>query len=202
MSFNVSTFAAQGLPYGGARASLFEVFMTLPDGIGEAAAESQFRFVCKAAQVPTSTVGQIEVPYFGRKIKMAGNRTFENWTVTILNDEDYGVRNAFEKWSAYINSHENNLRDGTVLFENGGGSYRTLATVRHYAKTGVFGGAAALGANAVPTREYTFFNIFPINVSSIDLSWETTDAIEEFTVEFAYDYWKVLADAGNRVINE
>lgn len=201
MPFNVSTFAAQGLPYGGARPSLFEVFMTLPGGIAEAAAENQFRFVCKASSIPASTVGQIEVPYFGRKVKMAGNRTFDNWTVTVMNDEDFLVRNAFEKWSSFINSHENNLRDPSMIFESGLATYRTTAVVRHFAKTGILGGGAASGDTSIPTREYTFVNIFPINVSTIDLNWETTDTIEEFTVEFAYDYWTVDRDINNKVID-
>jgi hypothetical protein len=201
MPFNVSTFAAQGLPYGGARASLFEVFLTLPAGIAEPTAEAQFRFVCKASQIPSSTVGQIEVPYFGRKVKMAGNRTFENWTVTVMNDEDFLVRNAFELWSSYINSHENNLRDASVIAEQGLLGYRTTAVVRHYAKTGVFAGGTTSGDASIPTRQYTFVNIFPINIGSIELNWETTDAIEEFTVEFAYDYWTVDADVNGRVID-
>jgi hypothetical protein len=201
MPFNVSTFASQGLPFGGARASLFEVFLRLPQGIGEPTAEAQFRFVCKASSIPSSTVGQIEVPYFGRKVKMAGNRTFENWSVTVLNDEDFLVRNAFELWSSYINSHENNLRDASVITETGLAAYRTTATVRHYAKTGVFAGGTNDGDAAIPTREYTFVNIFPINIGNIELNWETTDAIEEFTVEFAYDYWTVDADVNGRVID-
>jgi len=201
MPFNVSTFAAQGLPYGGARASLFEVFLTLPAGVAEPTAEAQFRFVCKASQIPSSTVGQIEVPYFGRKVKMAGNRTFENWTVTVMNDEDFLVRNAFELWSSYINSHENNLRDASVIAEQGLLGYRTTAVVRHYAKTGVFAGGTTSGDASIPTRQYTFVNIFPINIGSIELNWETTDAIEEFTVEFAYDYWTVDADVNGRVIS-
>jgi hypothetical protein len=201
MPFNVSTFAAQGLPYGGARASLFEVFLTLPAGVAEPTAEAQFRFVCKASQIPSSTVGQIEVPYFGRKVKMAGNRTFENWTVTVMNDEDFLVRNAFELWSSYINSHENNLRDASVIAEQGLLGYRTTAVVRHYAKTGVFAGGTTSGDASIPTREYTFVNIFPINIGNIELNWETTDAIEEFTVEFAYDYWTVNADVNGRVID-
>jgi hypothetical protein len=200
MPFNVSTFAAEGLPYGGARASLFEVFLTLPAGIAEPNAEYQFRFVCKAASIPASTLGTVEVPYFGRKIKMAGNRTFDNWTVTIMNDEDFLVRNAFEKWSSFINSHNNNVRHESAIFENGLGSYRTTATVRHYAKTGVFAGGTTDGGSAISTREYTFRNIFPVSVSNIDLAWETTDAIEEFTVELAYDYWTVEIDAGGRTI--
>jgi hypothetical protein len=200
MPFNVSTFASRGLPFGGARASLFEVFMTLPTRIQSPTAEAQFRFVCKAAQLPSSTVGQIEVPFFGRKVKLAGNRTFENWTVTILNDEDFSVRHAFEKWSSLINNHNNNVRDAGMSSESGQNSYRSIATVRHYAKTGVFNGGTVSGDAAIPTREYDFINIFPINVSSIDLNWETTDAIEEFTVEFAYDYWNVAKDVNNRVL--
>lgn len=202
MPFNVSTFASQGLPYGGARASLFEVYMTLPGAINESAAESQFRFVCKASTLPSSTVGQVEVPYFGRKIKLSGNRTFENWSVTVINDEDFIVRHAFEKWSAFINSHENNLRNAGVNAEVGLGSYRTEATVYHYAKTSVLGGGGTIGDNAIPTRAYTFTNIFPINISTIDVNWETTDAIEEFTVEFAYDYWKVNTDINNKVVTD
>jgi len=201
MPFNVSTFAAQGLPFGGARPSLFEVYCTLPGGIAEPTAEGQFRFVCRAAQIPTSTVGQIEVPYFGRRVKMAGNRTFENWTVTIMNDEDFLVRHAFEKWSSFINSHENNLRDASIINEQGLVSYRTDARVLHYAKTGAFAGGTDVGDAAIPTREYQFINIFPINVSSIDLNWESTDAVEEFTVEFAYDYWTVDKDVNNKVID-
>lgn len=201
MPFNVSTFASQGLPFGGARASLFEVFLTLPGGIAEPNAESQFRFVCKASSIPASTVGSIDVPYFGRKVKMAGNRTFDNWQVTVLNDEDFLVRNAFEKWSSYINSHQNNLRDASVITEQGQASYRTTATVNHYAKTGVFAGGTNAGDAALPTRSYTFVNIFPINIGNIELNWETTDAIEEFTVEFAYDYWVADYDANGRVID-
>jgi hypothetical protein len=132
---------------------------------------------------------------------MAGNRTFDNWQVTVLNDEDYLVRNAFEKWSSFINSHENNLRDASVITENGLAAYRSTATVRHYAKTGVFAGGTSAGDAAIPTREYTFVNIFPVSVSNIELSWETTDAIEEFTVEFAYDYWTVDNDVNGRVID-
>jgi len=201
MPFNVSTFASQGLPFGGARASLFEVFLSLPQGIGEPTAESQFRFVCKASSIPASTIASIDVPYFGRKVKMAGNRTFDNWQVVVMNDEDFLVRNAFELWSSYINSHENNLRDASVITENGLASYRTVATVRHFAKTGVFASGAGAGDAAIPTREYTFVNIFPVSIGNIELNWETTDAIEEFTVEFAYDYWTVDNDVNGRVID-
>jgi hypothetical protein len=201
MPFNVSTFSSVGLPYGGARASLFEVFLSLPAGVADSAAEDQFRFVCKASSIPASTVGQIEVPFFGRKVKFAGNRTFDNWTVTIMNDEDFAVRHAIEMWSQAINSNINNLRDGTVLSESGTDSYRSTARVRHFTKTGQFDGGVQAGDAAIASRVYKFENIFPINISNIDLNWETTDAIEEFTVEFAYDYWTVEEAAlGNIII--
>jgi T4-like virus tail tube protein gp19 len=201
MPFNVSTFASNGLPYGGARASLFEVTLRLPGGIGEPTAQEQFRFVCKASSIPASTLGSIDVPYFGRKVKMAGNRTFDNWSVTVMNDENFFVRHAFEKWSSFINSHENNLRNSTVSKESSfNNTYRTQAKVLHYAKTGVYNGGSASGGGAIPTRQYTFENIFPVSIGNIELNWETTDAIEEFTVEFAYDYWNVLADVNSKVI--
>ena len=196
MPFNVSTFASTGLPLGGARPSLFQVTITPPSALGGAAA--QIPFVCKAAQIPTATLGVIEVPYFGRKIKVAGNRTFENWTVTILNDEDFAVRDLFETWHQVINSHEQNLRNGGYLQEGGGvgaNSYRSVAIVKHYAKTGVLNGGTDVATGAIPSRSYKFFNIWPVSVSSIDLNWETTDTIEEFQVELAYDFWQPNDDS-------
>ena len=196
MPFNVSTFASTGLPLGGARPSLFQVTITPPAALGGAA--TQIPFVCKAAQIPTATLGVIEVPYFGRKIKVAGNRTFENWTVTILNDEDFAVRDLFETWHQVINSHEQNLRNGAYLQEAGGvgaNSYRSTAVVQHYAKTGVLNGGTDTASGALPSKSYKFFNIWPVSVSSIDLNWETTDTIEEFQVELAYDFWQPNDDS-------
>jgi hypothetical protein len=88
-----------------------------------------------------------------------------------------------------------------VKEENGGdGSYRSIAKVLHYAKTGVLNGGSSSGRGALPTREYTFQNIFPVSIGNIELNWETTDAIEEFTVEFAYDYWTVDYAVNGKVI--
>ena len=118
----------------------------------------------------------IEVPYFGRKIKVAGDRTFAEWTVTIINDEDFLIRNAMEQWSNSINSHAGNIR------EFGSASpllYKSNAQITQFSKTGV------------PIREYTFNGMFPTEVSAIEMAWETTDAIEEFTVTFQYDFWEV-----------
>lgn len=184
MAFNVSEFAAAGLPLGGARASLFSAIIDTPSGVPNVGA--RVAFTCRATSLPESTLGVVEVPYFGRRVKLAGNRTFANWTVTILNDEDFQVRHAMEIWSNAINRHQANLRETQLSSSQ---SYRTTATVTQYNKVGV------------PVRTYEFVNIFPTTISTIDVAWDTTDAIEEFTVEFAYDYWRVAAPSTTGVLN-
>ena len=172
MAFNINEIKSQ-LTFGGAKASLFQVQITNPiNGI----ADLKTPFMVQAAQLPESTLGTIEIPYFGRKVKLAGDRTFAEWTVTIINDEDFLIRNAMEQWSNSINSHAGNIR------EFGSASpllYKSNAQITQFSKTGV------------PIREYTFNGMFPTEVSAIEMAWETTDAIEEFTVTFQYDFWEV-----------
>ena len=170
MAFTISEFRGKALNNAGARANLFDVTMT-----GAAAAglnASEFTFACKAAQIPPMAVATIDVPYFGRTIKVPGNKTFDNWTVTIINDEDFIVRNGFEKWIAAMGTHAKNISilKADEIYGN--------ATVKHYNKS-----------NDKTIAEYKFVNIFPVAVSEITLGWDANDAIEEFTVEFAYDYW-------------
>lgn len=180
MAFNVNEFAG-ALKGGGARNSLFQVQITNPIN---GAADIQVPFLCKAAQIPAATLGVIEVPYFGRQVKLAGNRTFAEWTPTIINDEDFAIRNAMEQWSNAINSFQGNVN-------NAGGSapslYKSNAQVTQYGKTGEV------------IRVYNFVGIFPTEVSTIDLAWET-EGIQEYTVSFQYDYWEVVGgntgDAG------
>ena len=172
MAFNIQEIRSQ-LVLGGARASLFQVTINNP---ANSAADIKVPFMIKAASLPASTIGQIEVPYFGRKVKLAGDRTFAEWTVTIINDEDFLVRNAMEQWMNSINSHAGNVR------EFGSASpllYKSDAQITQFSKTGV------------PIREYGFRGLFPTEIAAIDMAWETTDAIEEFTVTFQYDYWEV-----------
>jgi hypothetical protein len=172
MAFNIQEIRSQ-LVLGGARASLFQVQIANP---ANGAGDIKVPFMVKAAAIPASTLGSIEVPYFGRKIKVAGDRTFAEWTVTIINDEDFLVRNAMEQWMNSINSHAGNIR------EFGSASpllYKSNAQITQFSKTGV------------PIREYTFNGMFPTEVSTIEMAWETTDAIEEFTVNFQYDFWEV-----------
>lgn len=169
MAFNITEF--QGRFTGdGARPNLFEV--RIPR-LGQ-----DFSFLCKSAQLPGSTVGLIEVPYFGRNVKFAGNRTFADWTVTVLNDENFEVRNTLELIMADINSHEGNLAN--LL----GDGYQFDATVNQYSK---------LGGN--PIKSYEFRGMFPLDISPIDLDWGTNDTIEEYTVTFAYQYWTSATSA-------
>jgi len=168
MSFSINEFKSQ-LVGGGARPTLFEVRLTNPV---TSVADFKIPFMVKAAQLPGSTLGSYTVPYFGRQIKYAGDRTFEDWTVTVINDEDFLIRNALEAWSNSINSHVSNTRSLPQ-------DYKSDAQVIQYGKDGT------------ALRQYTFQGLYPINLDPIDLNWETQDTIEEFGVTFQYDLWVV-----------
>lgn len=174
MPFNIATFKSRGLVYGGARPSLFEVVLTPPTNLSlNAAALQKFVFTCKAAELPESTISNIEIPYFGRRIKVAGERSFSDWSVTIMNDEDFGVRSMFEAWHNAINTIVSNVRLPQVSAEQ----YKTLMDVTQYSKDGDV------------LRTYQLVGAFPTQVSGITLGWDSQNAIEEFTVNFSYDYW-------------
>ena len=168
MAFLVNEFK-QRLVNDGARPTLFDVQITFQGSTANSSVPN-LNFKCKAAQIPASTVGTIEVPYFGRKIKVAGDRTFAEWTITVINDESFRIRNGFESWSNLINQHVENNRAGL---------YQADAVVQQYGKDG----------NPIVNGLYSFKNIWPSEIGAIDLSWETTDSIEEYTVTLQYDYW-------------
>jgi T4-like virus tail tube protein gp19 len=169
MPFNVSNFKAN-LVNEGARPTLFDVEIPSVYLLGK-----NVNFRCKAAQLPASTLGIIEVPYFGRKIKVPGDRTFAEWTITVINDESFAIRSSLESWSNQINQLIGNQRaDPNYKNQN--------ATVTQYAKDGSM------------LKQYSMVNIWPSEVGAIDLSWETTDSIEEYTVTLQYDYWTVVND--------
>jgi hypothetical protein len=186
MAFNVNSFRNQ-MKRDGARPNLFEVNLFTEklrsisqDGMKE------FRFFCKSAQLPGSTLGVVSVPYFGREVKFAGNRTFADWTVTIINDENFLIRNFFERWMNQINSHAGNTR--ALLTPE---SYTCDGVVLQYTKSGV------------PAENYQFVGMFPTDISAIDLDWGSNDAIEEFTVNFTYQFWqrKTTTDTGATAFN-
>ena len=182
MAFNINDIKSR-LQFGGAKASLFQVQITNPVN-GEADAITPF--MVQAAQIPESTLGTIEIPYFGRKVKVAGDRTFAEWTVTIMNDEDFLIRNAMEAWMASINAHEGNVTAGVNASD-----YKANAQITQYAK------------NGAPLRTYNFNGLFPTSVAAITMDWNTTDEIETFDVTFQYDWWNVsdgiTGDAGTTV---
>lgn len=183
MPFNISAFKENGLVYGGARPSLFNVFLSVPSGIGiDNVSVDKFRFVCESAELPPSVISSIDIPYFGRKIKVAGERAFGAWAVSVMNDEDFSVRALFESWSNAINRMVANVRDPAVAVEN----YKVDLEVVQYAKDGT------------KIRSYLLVGAFPTQVGAIALSWDSQNAIEKFAVSFEYDYWIPLTESSDK----
>ena len=173
MAFKVTDFINQAQD--GARPSLFLAQVNFPsDIVGGSDAGEKSRFLIKSTSIPSSTLGIIELPFMGRKIKIAGDRTFEDWSTTVINDEKFTVRAAIEKWSDGING----LQSNAPTFSKSIG-YRTSSIVTQFS------------ARGNPIRTYTFHNVWPSTVASMELGWETTDAIEEFEVTWTYDYYTV-----------
>ena len=172
MAFNVQDFISNGLVNQGARPSLFDVTINIPSTIGASnpvGVTQKLQFTVRAASLPPATLEAVEIPYFGRKIKVAGDRTFPDWTVTVMNDEDFIVRQTLELWSNAINSLVSNLR----LTED----YTSQATVRSYAKRGSV------------ISSYDFVALFPKDVGQMQVDWEDTNRIQTFDVTFAYTLW-------------
>ena len=180
-----------------ARPNLFQVELTFPQLTGTAniggsggaadAAETEAAsaplggnlatLLVKAANIPASTVGVIEVPYRGRTIKIAGDRTFEPWTVTVLNDANFVIRNQLENWSTQIQALQQNFQNSNTIAD-----YQSTAKVRQMDRKG----------NII--RTYRFEGIWPSNISAIDLAWDSNDTPEEYTVEFQVQYWTYASD--------
>ncbi len=173
---------------GGARPNLFEVELVFPDPIAiENDVKEKSRFLVKAAQLPASNITPIEVNFRGRILKIAGDRTFDTWTVTVINDVDFAIRSAFEKWMNFINKME----DATGAQDPA--AYQPDAYVHQ------------LDRDGSTLRTYKFHDVFPTNISAVDLSYETVDSVEEFTVEFQVQWWEAIkgigSNAGGEAIN-
>jgi hypothetical protein len=164
---------------GGARANLFEVVLSFPDSAPtDGNVLDKSRFLIKTAALPASTIGPVNVPFRGRILKIAGDRTFESWTVTIINDTDFSIRSALENW---INSI-NRVSDATG----------TTDPALYQADAFVY----QLDRDGSTLRAYHMYDIFPTNIAQIALSNETTDAIEEFTCEFQVQWWEAVKGTG------
>ena len=174
---------------GGARPNLFEVELAnLPGGISWDA--DNFRFMCKSAALPAQNIASIDVPFRGRIFKVAGDRTIDTWTVTIINDEGFVLRNAFEAWSELIAKLDNNLGATDPS------AYMVNAKVFQLGRGSVASSKDNAGSANAVLKEYEFIDIFPTNVSQIDLSYDQSDTIEEFTVEFQVQSFSVVGAGG------
>ena len=175
---------------GGARPNLFEVELTtLPAGISWDA--DSFRYMCKAAQLPAQVIANIDVPFRGRTFKVAGDRTIENWTVTIINDEGFVLRNAFEQWAELIAKLDTNLGATDPS------AYMTNAKVFQLGRGSTTSSKSSAGNSNSVLKEYEFVDIWPSNVAPIDLSYDSSDTIEEFTVEFQVQSFNQVAAGGS-----
>jgi hypothetical protein len=177
MAFNVNQFRTQ-LQYDGARPNLFEVRLNFPAFVtNRNNASVKSTFMVKTAALPGSTIGMVTVPYFGREVKVAGNRTFADWSVTVINDEDFVLRNAFESWITNINGNTDNLRNARARTSQ---QYGVDADVIQYGKTGNI------------LKRYRFVGMFPTDVAQIDLDWGSNDTIEEYSVNFSFQYFETI----------
>jgi hypothetical protein len=175
MAFNVAEFRANMIG-DGARPNLFKVSLTFPTIVSNALVVGQkTTFMAKTAQLPGSTINSFPLYYFGRELKFAGNRTFTDWTLQIINDEDFLIRNALESWMNSINSHTTNVRNSAAVNPS---NYSVDAEVTQYGKAGQ------------ELKKYKFVGLFPVDVAPIDLDWGSNDSIEEYAATFAFQYWE------------
>lgn len=205
MSFRIDDFKG-ALSGGGARPNLFQVTMGFPSGSSDALATGlgavggaiggavggivggvsnvlgaggpsrKLQFLCKSASLPGSTVGIVTIPFRGRQLKIAGDRTFEEWTITVINDTDFSIRNAFEGWMNTINAHVANVGP------SGLNSYIQQAQVEQFTREGP-------SVNPSSLKTYLFEGCWPSTVAPIELSYDSSDEIEQFDVTLQYQYW-------------
>ena len=203
MARGISEFKTK-LINGGARPNLFLVRLNFPQTLSEIAdigpidssevLGDRSQFLVKTAQLPASTIGTIDVPFRGRMLKVAGDRTFEPWSVTVVNDGEFGIRKAFETWSRGINALTENVSQLGYGDDNPG--YCVDLEVFQLSRDGKTPNKTPQSINAAGvdgmdvSRAYKFYDAWPSSLSAIDLSYESNDQIEEFTVEFQYNYYE------------
>lgn len=201
MAFSINSFQ-NALPKGGARPSLFQVSIPVPpnvvalsDGTTAAEVATKMAFTTQATTIPAGTIDPIEVNYFGRIFKLPGGRTFEDWTTTVLNDEDYTVRKGIEAWMDAINGNVTNKESGTGRIGgtagsvgNGISSWTVPASVIQFNPQGV------------ATRAYTMQNCWPTMITEITLDWAEATAIETFDITWSYSHWE-SADIEENTVN-
>ena len=179
---------------GGTRANLFEVQMSFPTYLSvsdENETINDIPFLVKAAEIPASNIGNIPVPFRGRVLPIAGDRTFDPWTVTIINDTNFRLRDVMERWSDSINDLQ------TAQGRTNPEEYQTKASVIQLDRLG-----KKPGDTIRELRTYDFTGIYPNVVSSIPLDHGATDTIEEFQVTFNYLFYEVKGLSGKPLLTE
>jgi len=174
----------------GVKPNMYQVSVNWPSELdqGKGATDKDLvNILCKSAALPASNLGVIEVPFRGRTVKIAGDRTFDTWSTTFINDEDMKIRAYFEEWLAKINSHENNASPLFRPTSNSEG-YMANLSVTQLEKNATTGTVSGGGI-----REYTLWHAFPTSVSQIDLAYDSNDQVSEFSVEFQLSYWTAEA---------
>lgn len=205
---NLTAFKSR-LAGGGARPNLFEC--TIEDFPAEIKsqwntdAQLDFRFMCKSAALPASNIAPVDVPFRGRILKVAGDRTFDTWTVTIINDEDFRLRHAFEQWMNLLSKLDNatgavnptSYMKNALVYQLGRSDKLEGTKVRNNVTQEGPGGTPTGSGQSTVLRVYKMYDIFPTNISQIDLSYDTSDTIEEFTVEFQVQYFEIGGGPGS-----
>lgn len=177
---------------GGARANLFEVELSFPSQvITSSEVNDDFRFMIKATSLPESTINVIDVPFRGRNLKVAGDRTFNPWSITVINDTNFKIRDAFEKWLNYMNRHDDNA--GIITPAAYQRNMKVFQLSRGVVATNIDSQTLPDTNSTVPIlKAYKFYGCFPTSVSAIDLSYESADTIEEFTVDLQVQWFDSL----------
>ena len=178
MAFKVTDFKSN-LKGGGARPSRFYADLDAAFTKLGIPFPNKSQFLIKGTTIPASTLGTYEVFFHGKSVKVAGDRTFDTWDTTIINDEDFGIRHAIENWMELISNHKLNTRDTSITskLEGENADYKQTLSVTQFGKSGK------------GLRKYDFLGAFPTALSTINLDWGTAD-IEEYTCTWTYDRWR------------
>ena len=170
----------------GVKPNMFLIDMQYPAALSKEGEDQNLsNLLCKSAALPGSNLGVIEVPFRGRTVKIAGDRTFDTWSATFFNDKDFKLRTFFEQWANSINTHEGNT--SPLFTPNASNGYTADLGVKQLEKDSTDEGSVL--------RTYNLKYSFPTNVSQIDVAYDSNDQIEEFSVEFQYSYWTVGDDS-------
>ena len=177
-----------------ARPNLFEVVLAFPDGVVDASVndlDSKARFLVKSAALPASNIAPIVVPFRGRQLKIAGDRTFDEWQITVINDSDFAIRSSFERWMnsmAKVSDTSGNTNPE---------DYTRDAYVYQLGRSAVTPNSQESASNMPILRTYKFYSVFPTQVSQLDLSYDNSDAVEEFTVNLQVQLWEAAGNGGD-----